>query len=275
MPRIFVYFFGGLALIVMLTSCFNYTNLSVARSLTRAREIGVRKVNGANRYQIFSQFISESVIISLFSLALAMLLLVAVKPFLLNLKFAQVLKWDLEGNIYVYGVFLLFSIGVGLLAGFFPAVILSKFQPVKVLKNAGGMKLLSRMGLRKSLHVAQFSLSLIFIISVLLLYNQLKLFVKADHGFTMANVINVRINSTPYKLLQSELNAFSNIDNVAAASHVPAAGVTYGDGFKRDLSETEGVSVDYFYVDGNYLENLKIPLVAGRNFEDRAGESNK
>ncbi len=66
MPRIFVYFFGGLALIVMLTSCFNYTNLSIARSLTRAREIGVRKVNGAHRFQIFFQFLSESVLLAFF-----------------------------------------------------------------------------------------------------------------------------------------------------------------------------------------------------------------
>ena len=276
MPRIFVYFFGGLALIVMLTSCFNYTNLSIARSLTRAREIGVRKVNGAYRYQIFFQFLSESIIIALISLLAALVLLVAVKPFLMNLKFAQVLKWDLEANYYVYGAFFVFSLVVGILAGLFPAVILSKFQPVKVLKNAGGgLKLFARLGLRKSLLVVQFSLSLIFIISVLLLYNQLTLFIKADHGFEMANKINVRLNSTPYASLQAELNRFSNVENVSAASHIPAAGMTYGDGFKRNLSDQEGIGVDYFYVDANYLDNMNIPLLAGRNFKEDAGESNK
>lgn len=276
MPRIFVYFFGGLALIVMMTSCFNYTNLSIARSLTRAREIGVRKVNGAYRYQIFFQFLSESVMIALISLAAALVLLVAVKPFLMSLKFAQVLKWDLEANYYVYGAFIIFSLVVGVMAGLFPAVILSKFQPVKVLKNAGGgLKLFARLGLRKSLLVVQFSLSLIFIISVLLLYNQLTLFIKADHGFEMANKINVRLNSTPYAPLQQELSRAVNIENVSAASHTPAAGMTYGDGFKRNLSDQEGVDVSYFYVDANYLENMNIPLIAGRSFQEEAGESNK
>jgi putative ABC transport system permease protein len=266
MPMIFVYFFGGLALIVMLTSCFNYTNLSIARSLTRAREIGVRKVSGANRTQIFMQFLSESVIISIFSLGLSLLFLMLLKPFMLNLKFAQVLKWDLAGNVYVYIAFFVFSIMVGVLAGLFPAAILSRFQPINVLKNVGGMKLFSRLGLRKSLLVGQFALSLIFIISVLLLFNQLKLFIKADHGFDMSNTINVKLNSTSYQALQTELMRHSNIQNTSAASHIPAAGMTYGDGFKRNLNDQEGYGMSYFYVDNNYLDNLNIQLVAGRNF---------
>jgi putative ABC transport system permease protein len=276
MPRVFVYFFGGLAMIIMLTSCFNYTNLSIARSLNRAREIGVRKVNGAHRYQIFFQFLAESIILCLFALGVSLCLLVVVKPFLVNLRFAQVLKWDLEGNMYVYGAFLVFSLIIGCMAGFFPAVILSKFQPVKVLKNAGsGIKLFSRIGLRKSLLVIQFSLSLIFIISVLLLYNQLNLFIRADHGFDMANKIIVRTHRTPYERLKTELLKQSNIENIAAASHVPAAGTTYGDGFRKNISDTEGVNLDYFFVDAAYLDNMGIKLLAGKNFQETAGESNK
>ncbi|MEJ0054488.1 MAG: FtsX-like permease family protein [Bacteroidota bacterium] len=153
LPWIFIYFFAGLAGVIMLTSCFNFTNLSIARSLTRAREIGVRKVSGAGRWQIFTQFISESVVITLLALGLALVFLMAVKPLMLNLTFARMLKWDLELNLYVYGVFVLFAILVGILAGFFPAVVLSGFQPIKVLKNFGTMKLFSKMGLRKALLV--------------------------------------------------------------------------------------------------------------------------
>jgi putative ABC transport system permease protein len=112
MPQIFVYFIGGLALIIMLTSCFNYTNLSIARALNRAREIGVRKVNGAHRYQIFFQFLSEAILLSLLALGIAIVLLTVVKPFLVNLSFAQVLKWDTLDNIYVYAAFFVFSIVV-------------------------------------------------------------------------------------------------------------------------------------------------------------------
>jgi len=275
MPVMFVYFFGGLALLVMLTSCFNYTNLSIARSLTRAREIGVRKVNGANRLQIFSQFLSESVVIALFALVLASFLLIAIKPLMLHLMFAKVLRWDLEANYFVYGVFVLFSIAVGTMAGFFPAVILSGFRPVKVLKGAGSLRLFSRMGLRKSLLVGQFSLSLLFIISVLLLYNQLSIFVKADYGFDLANKINVRVKDIPVQTLQTELSKYANIENVSAVSHVPASGMVLGGGFKRSLQDAEGTSLDYFFVDGQYLDNMRIDLLAGRNFNDADGESNK
>ncbi|MBT1705472.1 ABC transporter permease [Chryseosolibacter indicus] len=275
MPLIFVYFFGGLALIVMLTSCFNYTNLSIARSLTRAREIGVRKVNGASRFQIFGQFIAEAIALSLIALLASLVLLVLVKPFLINLKFAQVLRWDLEGNFYVYMLFLIFSVVVGILAGFFPAAILSKFQPVKVLKNAvGRLKLFSRLGLRKTLLVVQFSLSLIFIISVVLLYNQLMLFIKADHGFDMQNRIVARLNDASYQLLKNELKQYSNIENVAAASHVPASGVTYGDMFKREISEAS-INMSYYSVDEHYLSNLNLSLIAGENFKELAEETNK
>jgi putative ABC transport system permease protein len=275
MPRVFVYFFGGLAFIVMLTSCFNYTNLSIARSLTRAREIGVRKVNGAHRFQIFFQFLSESVLFAFLALALALLLLMAVKPFLLSLKFAQVLKWDLEGNLYVYFSFIAFTLIAGLMAGLFPSIVLSKFQPVKVLKNVGGLKIMSRMGLRKSLLVGQFTLSLIFILSVVLLYNQLQLFVHADYGFDQTSKINIKLNRTAWEPLQRELQQQSRIVNVAPSSHIPAAGTTYGDDFKVNLQDAEGTTLSYFYVDNNYLENLGLSLIAGRNFEEQPSASAK
>lgn len=275
MPSLFVYVFGGLALIVMLTSCFNYTNLSIARALTRAREIGVRKVTGAYRHQIFLQFIAEAVVIAWCALGLALLLLQVVKPFLLHLEFAQALAWDLEGNGYVYACFLLFSLVVGIMAGLFPALILSRLQPVAVLKQAGGLKLFSRMGLRKTLLVVQFSLSLIFILTVIVLYNQLSLFMRGDHGFAMERIINVRLHNTQHEQLRAALLAYPDIESVSAASHIPAAGITYGDQFKKQISDQESIGVDYFFVDHAYLENLSLKLIAGRNFSAEAGQQNK
>jgi putative ABC transport system permease protein len=266
MPMIFVYFFGGLALLVMMASCFNYTNLSIARSLTRAREIGVRKSNGADRRHIFLQFISEAIVVALLALVLALVLLLLVKPFILNLRFAQMLHWDMEGNLYVYGIFVVFSIVAGLLAGFFPAVVMSGFRPVQVLKSASGLKLFSRNGLRRTLVVVQFSLSIIFIVSATVLYNQLSLFMTADHGFDMTNTINVRMGRISPATLQQELATHPNIVETAAASHVPATGVNYGENLKRNLSDTESNAIDYFMVDEYYLSTLHIPLVAGGNF---------
>ncbi len=275
LPWIFIYFFAGLAGVVMLTSCFNFTNLSIARSLTRAREIGVRKVTGAMRWQIFVQFLSESIIVALFALVVAVLLLIASKPLMMQLSFARMMKWDLEANYFIYGIFFVFAIVVGILAGLFPAVVMSGFQPVKVLKGFTSMKLFSRMGLRKSLLVAQFAFSLIFILSVIVVFNQLQLFLKADHGFDMNNKAIVYLSESSPDALKTELLKYNNIENVSAASHVPAAGSSYGEGFKKSLDEKDWTSLNYYAVDEDYLKNIKVDMVAGNFYKPEAGESNK
>jgi putative ABC transport system permease protein len=275
LPWLFVYFLGGLALVILLTSCFNFTNLSIARSLKRAKEIGVRKVTGAARWQIFSQFLSESIVVSFCALLLAFLFLILVKPMILQLTFAKLFMWDLEANYAVFAVFVVFALAVGIFAGFFPAVVLSAFEPVKVLKNLSNVKLFSRMGLRKVLLVSQFTLSLIFILTVIVMYNQLELFLNKDYGFNMKNNITVRLNNTSAQNLKTELLKYGNIKTVAAASHVPAAGTTYGENFKKDLSEKEWTSLNYFAVDEDYLQNMEVELAAGKFFDMASGDGNK
>jgi len=266
LPWLFIYFFAGLAGVVMLTSCFNFTNLSIARSLTRAREIGIRKVTGAMRWQVFMQFISESVITSTCALAGALFLLFLLKPLMMQLSFARLLMWNLEINYSVMGIFVAFALAVGVLAGFFPAVVLSGFQPVKVLKGLGTMKLFSHIGLRKSLLVAQFSFSLIFILSVIVVFNQLQLFLKADHGFSMEKKIVLGLSNTSYATLKTELLKYSNIENVSATSHVPAAGSSFGTGYKRSMEEKDWTELYYFSTDEDYLSNMDLQLVAGNYF---------
>ncbi len=275
LPWIFVYFFIGLAGVVLLTSCFNFTNLSIARSLTRAREIGVRKVTGAMRWQIFIQFLSESVLVALLALVGAVILLITLKPLMVELSFARLMKWDLEANYLVFALFLVFAISVGILAGFFPAVVLSGFQPVKVLKGLNTMRLFSGMRLRKTLLVTQFTFSLIFILSAVVVFNQLQLFLRADYGFTMENKLVVALSNTSPEVLKTELLKYSNIENVAAVSHVLAAGSSYGERYKRSLDEKEWTDLNYFSTDEDYLKNLEISLVTGKYFSSENGASNK
>ncbi len=275
LPWIFVYFFIGLAGVVMLTSCFNFTNLSIARSLTRAREIGVRKVTGAMRWQVFVQFLSESILVALIALVAAVGLLIAMKPLMMKLSFARMMKWDLEANYFVFGVFFVFAIVVGILAGIFPAVVLSRFQPIKVLKGLGTMKLFSNIGLRKTLLVMQFTFSLIFILSVVVVFNQLQLFLRADHGFSMENKIVVNLGSTSAEALKTELIKYNNIESVSASSHVPAAGSSYGEDYKRNLEDKDWSILYYFSTDEDYLKNLDLNLVAGRYYDASVGASNK
>ncbi len=275
LPWIFVYFFAALAGVVMLTSCFNFTNLSIARSLSRAREIGIRKVTGAMRWQIFVQFLSESVIVSMFALALALALLIVLKPLMLELSFARILRWDLEVNYLIFFVFVAFALTVGILAGFFPAVVLSGFQPIKVLKSINNMKLFSGMRMRKTLLVAQFAFSLIFILSVIVVYNQLQLFLRADHGFNMEQKIILALNNTKPEVLKTELLKYNNIESVTAVSHIPAAGFTYGTGFKKSMEEKEWTSSSYFAVDEDYIKNLEVEMKIGKFFTTENGPSNQ
>lgn len=275
LPWVFVYFLSGLAGIIMLTSCFNFTNLSIARSLKRAKEIGVRKVTGAARWQIFTQFLAESLVVALCSLFLAFVLMVVLKPLMLQLTFAKVFMWDLTINYAVIIAFLVFTLVVGILAGLFPAVVLSSFEPVKVLKNLSSVKLFSRMGLRKFLLVSQFTISLVFILTVIIMYKQMELFLNKDYGFAMEKNILVRLNNTSAQMLKTELLKYPNVKSVAGASHIPASGVSYGSGFKKDLSDKEWTELGYFLVDEDYVNNMEVEIIAGRNFSNDVGIGNK
>lgn len=272
LPMIFVYFLGGLALIVMISACFNYTNLSIAKSINRAKEVGVRKVAGAMRNQIFTQFILESVLISIISLLLAYGLVVIIEPAFHNLKLASLLKWELSFSFNVIAFSILFAILVGLIAGIVPSLILSAFQPIKVLKDFGSMKLLSKMGLRKVLLTGQLTLSLFFIISVLLLRNQLDLMVSSDKGFNTENIFNVPLVNTDGRQLKNELVSQGAIENSTLASHIPAAGMTRGEHFMKTIGD-ERVEVNYYSVDEDYIDLMGLELLAGRNFSPKANEN--
>lgn len=274
LPRIFVIFLGALAAIVMLTSCFNYTNLSIARSLTRAKEIGIRKVTGAKRSQIFLQFISEALLTATLALAFSWIIVVLSKPYLLDLRLVQLLRWDFSTSLEVYPYLIGFALIVGIFSGFFPAVVLSSLQPIRVLKNFSSIKLLSRFGLRKTLLVLQFAISLIFIVSAILVYRQTDLFLNKDRGFEVDHKVLVKLNQTNAEQLKAELIQQSNVVSVSAVSHIPGAGVTMGDEFKV-TPEAEKYEMDYFHVDEDYLTNMGLGLLAGKNFNPQNPESNK
>ncbi|MEN8248251.1 MAG: ABC transporter permease [Bacteroidota bacterium] len=275
LPMIFVYFLSGLALVVMLSASFNYMNLSIARALTRAREVGVRKVSGANKPQLIIQFVIEAILISIIALVLSHAILFLLKPAFTQLHFAQLLQWNLRLDTNVIIFSLLFSVLIGFLAGILPAFTLASFQPNKVLKDLSGIKLFSKLGLRKFLIVSQFSLSLVFIISAILVFNQLKSMIGADFGFKTEDIINVQLNNTSYQQLRTELEKYPQIVNVTAATHIPASGTDYSTTLKKNWEDDVELDMSYFNVDENYISILQLELIAGTNFEQLEVSANE
>ena len=159
---------GVLSIIVILSACFNYTNLSIARSFRRSREVGIRKVVGALRIHVVSQFVVEAVIISLLALALSFGLFVLFKPFFLSLNdgYREMLVLDISAKVILY--FILLAVVVGIAAGFLPAIFFSKVDAIQVLKNISGVRGFRNVTMRKVLIVAQFTISLMFIAATII-----------------------------------------------------------------------------------------------------------
>ena len=262
----FLMFLGG---VVMFAACFNYVSLTVARALTRAREVGMRKVTGARRFQIVGQFISESVFISLLSLGIAVMGLALLLPRFNSLWFitfsGNEISLDLLQDASTYLTFIGFSVAIGVLAGFYPALYLSRFSPGKVLKGVLNQKGASGMWLRKTLVVLQVTFSLVFIVSALIIFQQFQYMVSADYGFDSDNIVNVRLQDVDYDVFREEIAQYPGVAQVSAISVLPMTGS------RRDLwinqpgmeQPLKGyrLSVDY-----NLVDNFGLRIVAGRNF---------
>lgn len=267
MPIEGIYFLSFLAFIIMLMACLNYTNLSVARALTRAQEVGIRKVTGATRKNLIYQFMSESIVTSLFSLALAIVLLVFLKPAFMGLWINKFLNFELQENIPVYLIFVAFAILVGIIAGLYPSIYLSKYRPIIVLKKIDQRKA-GRLGMKKLMTVSQFAVSFFFIVTTLLVYKQLKHFLNFEYGFSTENIINVELQSNEYELISNEFAKIPGVSRISACEYIPATGISNGIDIKKEGSEEDFVNMTRISVDENFISNLGIELLYGRNLPD-------
>lgn len=250
---------GGLALVILLLAGFNYVNLTLARSLSRAREVGVRKVAGALRSQIVGQFITESVLLSMLALGLAYVFLIGMELLPSVLRSTQTVQRD--GTLWVF--FLAFALLTGLVAGLVPARVLSNYQPVQVLRGQFGPHLFRGMGLRKGLMVTQFVVSLVFMVFVAVMYRQFQYMATASYGFDRKNSLSISMASKDYRRLAHSAAAIPGVQRVAATS----SPLGFHSGFGR-LSPDRNrnyIPSNTYSVDRNFVENMGLTFLAGQN----------
>jgi putative ABC transport system permease protein len=268
--------FFAIALIVLLIACINFMNLSTARSAERAKEVGIRKSVGAHRWQLSMQFISESVILSLIALVLAIILVELCLPYVNNLS-QRHLTLPLFSNVLVFLFVVVGTLIIGILSGLYPAAYLSAFQAVKVLKGSvqtGKNKSL----LRNTLVVTQFASAIFLMIATIFAMKQLRYMQGCDTGFSRDQVVTIPLNEITfrkYDVIKQELLQNTLVSAVTGAqdvlgSHLDQSGIQFiGDGPRRDLTSTRLI------VDHDYLTLYKISLLMGRNFSNEPSENGK
>jgi putative ABC transport system permease protein len=261
-----VYLFSFVAAIILLIACINFVNLSTARSAERAKEVGIRKVIGALQAQLAGQFAGESIILCLIAACLSLLFAGLLIPEFNQLSGKTISHGVFEHPAYVVLLFAA-SLGIGLLAGIYPALVLSSFKPSIVLK--GRFTTGSRGNvLRKGLVFVQFTLSIAFIIATIVVYNQLKYMRDQDLGFDKQQLMIINTEGDPHlKAFRQSLKEVPGVVSASLASDVPGTQTLILncqiENYKGDL---QVANMDSYFVDWDYIDQYKIKMVAGRAF---------
>ena len=268
MPTRFLWLISGLSIIVLVTACFNYTNLSVARASTRMREVGIRKVIGARRSQVMAQFMAESTVISLMALLFAFVIFTLIKSQFLSLTPNLNRLFDLTLTPIHIVFFVAFAIATGLFSGMVPGIFFSKVNAAYVLRGAGGWKGSARTGGRKALIVVQYVFALVFITSTVILYKQYRDFVNFDLGFNTNNIVNIDLKRNNAEVLESKLAILPEVKEISRSFMITSIGNNYYTHVKG-LDPNDSLRSWYNKIDENYLDLFDFRLVAGRNITRR------
>lgn len=263
-----VYIFSAIALFILLIACINYMNLSTARSTLRAKEIGIRKVIGAQQKEIITQFLSESVLITYFSLALAVILTWLLLPLINRLSELGLSINSLFQPIILVSVLLLPLI-IGLISGIYPAIFMSSFKPIKVLK--GILKVGSgNISFRKVLVVVQFSISIILIVATTIVFQQLRYIQTKSLGFNKDHLVTLGgIPANQFEAFRADLLRDPAVKDIGRSSRIPSGrllddqGVSVFDGDKPlpVKADIKCINADY-----GFIPTYGIKMAAGRNF---------
>ena len=265
----FIWLFAAIAGFILLIACINFINLSTAKSANRAKEVGLRKVVGSLRSGLVRQFLTESLVFSCLSFALAMLLAALLLPY-----FNRLADKSLTIPFHAWWLAPLLlgaAIVTGILAGLYPSLYLSAFKPIDVLKGqiARGAK---NSLLRNGLVVFQFTTSVILIISTLVVYNQMHFILNQKMGFDKDQVVMIQGTNTlgeEIKDFKHQLAGLPRVSSVSVSDYLPISGTKRNSNdFWREGKKKEevAVSAESWTVDNDYLRTMGMRLVAGRNF---------
>ncbi len=272
-----LYMFFAFALLVLLIACINFTNLSIAQSSERAKEVGIKKVLGVSKMQLTLHYIRETFLQVLISLLVSLILVEFFIPFI-NSGLATKLSLFHSG---MTGKIILQILGVitavSLLAGLYPSFVLSRFQPAKVLKGNYNSSISGKL-LRKVLIVFQFSTASIFLIYLFVIHKQFDYMKNMPLGFSPQQVIRINTNSenllNSFKTLKQQLLEIPEVKSVSRTNFEPGNGSTvHSRNVDRDSLGEYTYEYDGFYADYDYFETLDMKLVSGRFFDGKHNDS--
>jgi len=269
----YVYVFSSVALLVLLIACFNFMNLSTARSLKRIKEVGMRKVLGARRSQLVKQFLGESLVITLLSVFFAFVLFEILYP-RLNDFLENSLSTGQQNFQYVFILIPAVVLVVGLLAGSYPAFYLSRYQPVQALTDRYA-PLSSRSVFRKILVIAQFAMAVILIIGTTVIYKQLDFMKNSDLGFKKQNVVLVNFRPRhpqfkgKYSVMLDQFRQYSHVLSAAGAYTIPGRFSKETKTIQRKVETgIQQFSIQAISVDFDYVDAMGMEIIQGRNFSE-------
>ena len=265
---LYLYIFSAVGLVILLLACINFMNLATARSTNRAKEVGMRKVIGAHRNQLISQFLGESLLTAFFALVLSLLIAEILRPFFNELSGKEFLFNDFfqPGLISLLIGLALF---VGLAAGSYPAILLSAFKPVTILRGFSHAGTRSAI-MRKILVIFQFAVSVFLIICTFVIYMQIGFMKDSPLGFEKEQkfVIPVREDiSINYETIKSEFLNHPSVLRATVSSSIPGRGIHMHDFRMTEGDKTERYSFQHLYVDLDFLQTYGIEIIAGRPFQ--------
>ncbi len=260
--------FGSVAILIVLIAAINFMNLSTAQASRRAKEVGIKKISGSTRGMLITQFLSESFILSLISLIFALIIIKITLPYFNNLLGAK-LTLGLIKHWYTIPGLVLFTVAVSFLAGSYPALFLSSFNPYEVLK--GSVKNSQNNGrLRRILVVFQFSVSILLIIGTMIMYRQISYMLNKDVGFNKEQVIVINRAEAVGSKMKSFKETVKNIPgvvNISSSTAVPGR-INNNNGYMIEGRKDETFLAVTNWADYSFLETYGMTLVSGRNFNE-------